>query len=128
MAIERRSRQRDAILNNLKTRCDHPTAMELYLSVRETVPNLSLGTLYRNLAQLEESGMVLRIKDGTFDRFDGQTQPHAHFKCTHCGKVYDAYSLKNDSLKFCTEDENISQIYGFSLMLYGKCKSCDKAV
>lgn len=128
MAIERRSRQRDAILNNLKMRCDHPTAMELYLSVRETVPNLSLGTLYRNLAQLEESGMVLRIKDGTFDRFDGQTQPHAHFKCTHCGKVYDACSLKNDSLKFDIEDDNISQIYGFSLMLYGKCKSCDKAV
>ena len=59
MAIERKSKQRDAIISELCSRYDHPTAMELYLSVREVIPNLSLGTLYRNLSQLEENGMVL---------------------------------------------------------------------
>ena len=48
----RRSKQRDAILANLQARYDHPTAMELYLSVRQELPNLSLGTLYRNLKGL----------------------------------------------------------------------------
>ena len=60
MAIERRSKQREAIIENLQSRYDHPTAMELYLSVREVIPNLSLGTLYRNLSQLEDCGITSR--------------------------------------------------------------------
>ncbi len=124
MPIERKSKQRDAIVAELKSRYDHPTAMELYLSVREKIPNLSLGTLYRNLSQLEECGQVLKIPDGTQDRFDGNTTPHAHFKCCCCDKVYDIMSLNNYG--FDCENENISQIYGYSLMLFGKCKSCDE--
>lgn len=122
MPIERKSRQRDAILNDLKSRYDHPTAKELYHSVRECIPNLSLGTLYRNLSQLEENGQIIRISDGTNDRFDANIAPHAHFKCLSCGKLYDIMSIKNDSYGF--SDENIGQIYGFSLMLYGNCKIC----
>ena len=60
MQEQRYSRQREAILENLKNRYDHPTAMELYLSVREDIPNLSLGTLYRNLTLLRDSGKILR--------------------------------------------------------------------
>ncbi len=124
MAIERKSKQRDAIIAELKSRYDHPTAMELYLSVREKIPNLSLGTLYRNLSQLEQCGQIIKIPDETQDRFDGNTAPHAHFKCNCCGKVYDVMSIEN--YNFNCVDENISQIYGYSLMLFGKCKSCDE--
>lgn len=123
MALERKSKQRDAIINNLRSRYDHPTAMELYLSVREEIPNLSLGTLYRNLSQLEECGMVLRISDGTTDRFDGNTNPHAHFKCSSCGKVYDLMSFKNDSITF--SDEIVGKVTNYSLMAFGICKNCD---
>ena len=59
MQEQRYSRQREAILENLKNRYDHPTAMELYLSVREDIPNLSLGTLYRNLTLLRDSGKII---------------------------------------------------------------------
>lgn len=124
MALERKSRQRDAIVSELCTRYDHPTAMELYLSVREQFPNLSLGTLYRNLSQLEENGLVLRIPDGSTDRFDGNVNPHAHFKCSSCGKVYDLMSFKNDSITF--SDEIIGKVNGYSLMAFGICKSCNK--
>ncbi len=124
MALERKSKQRDAIIGNLRSRYDHPTAMELYLSVREEFPNLSLGTLYRNLSQLEECGMVLRIPDGTIDRFDGNTNPHAHFKCSSCGKVYDLMSFKNDSITF--SDEIVSKVTNYSLMAFGICKNCKK--
>ena len=116
MAIERKSKQRDAIISNLCSRYDHPTAMELYLSVREIIPNLSLGTLYRNLSQLEESGAT--------DRFDGNVNPHAHFKCVTCGKVYDLMSFKNDSVTF--SDEIISKVTNYSLMAFGECKHCNK--
>ena len=124
MAIERKSKQRDAIINELCSRYDHPTAMELYLSVREKIPNLSLGTLYRNLSQLEENGMVLRIPDGATDRFDGNVNPHAHFKCTLCNQVYDLMSFKNDSLTFT--DEIILRVNNYSLMAFGTCKNCNK--
>lgn len=124
MAFERKSKQRDAIINNLKSRYDHPTAMELYLSVREEIPNLSLGTLYRNLSQLEENGFVLRIPDGATDRFDGNVNPHAHFKCTHCEKVYDLMSFNSDSITF--SDEIVSEVTNYSLMAFGICKYCNK--
>ncbi len=122
MAIERKSKQRDAIINELCSRCDHPTAMELYLSVREVIPNLSLGTLYRNLSQLEENGMVIRLQDGSNDRFDGNVNPHAHFKCSACGKLYDLMSFKNDSVIF--NDEIINQVSSYSLIAFGKCINC----
>ena len=124
MALERKSKQRDAIINELCSRYDHPTAMDLYLSVRETIPNISLGTLYRNLTQLEENGMVLRIPDGSTDRFDGNVNPHAHFKCTTCGNVYDLMNFKIDSLTF--SDEIINKVTNYSLMAFGLCKNCNK--
>ena len=123
MAIERKSKQRDAIIAELRSCYDHPTAMELFLAVRKKLPSLSLGTLYRNLSQLEESGMILRIPDGSTDRFDGNPSPHAHFKCTLCGKLYDIHSDNNYS--FDLSDDNISQICGYNLTLFGHCKSCD---
>ena len=124
MAIERKSRQRDAIINELCSRYDHPTAMDLYLSVREKIPNLSLGTLYRNLTQLEENGMVLRIPDGSTDRFDGNVNPHAHFKCLTCGNVYDLMNFEIESLTF--SDEIINKVTNYSLMAFGLCKNCNK--
>ena len=60
----RRSKQRDAILANLQARYDHPTAMELYLSVRQELPNLSLGTLYRNLKGLCQDGTIACLSVG----------------------------------------------------------------
>jgi Fur family peroxide stress response transcriptional regulator len=124
MALERKSKQRDAIINELCSRYDHPTAMDLYLSVRESIPNLSLGTLYRNLSQLEENGIVLRIPDGTTDRFDGNVNPHAHFKCTSCGNVYDLMSFKIESITL--SDEIISKVNIYSLMAFGLCVNCNK--
>lgn len=124
MAIERKSKQRDAIINELCSRFDHPTAMDLYLSVREIIPNISLGTLYRNLTQLEENGMVLRIPDGSTDRFDGNVNPHAHFKCLTCGNVYDLMNFNINSLTF--SDEIINKVTNYSLMAFGLCKNCNK--
>ena len=91
------SRQREMIKDFLKTRHDHPTADVVYMNVRRQNPNISLGTVYRNLSLLADIGEIqrLRLGDGT-DHFDADTSPHYHFICTKCGSVID---LKMESIE-----------------------------
>ena len=84
------SRQRDAILLNLSQRYDHPTAEMVYFDIKEQYPNISLGTVYRNLSLLAELGEIQKISTGVGpDRFDGNPAPHYHFFCSKCGSVID---------------------------------------
>lgn len=85
------SRQREAILQNLRCRTDHPTAEEVYLSVKPEFPNISLGTVYRNLNLLAESGEIIHFRTGDRDRFDGNANEHYHFICEKCGKIEDVF-------------------------------------
>ena len=126
MAIERKSKQRDAIINELCSRYDHPTAMELYLAVREQIPNLSLGTLYRNLSQLEGDGKILRIDSGGTARYDGNMNPHYHLSCTSCGGVYDIFM--EDDCGLCSKASEFfdGKITSYSVLFTGYCSSCAK--
>ena len=84
------SRQRESIKANLMSRHDHPTADALYASIREEFPNISLGTVYRNLNLLVETGEILKLTCGNGpDHYDGNAAPHYHFVCRECGQVYD---------------------------------------
>ncbi|SCY20343.1 Fur family transcriptional regulator, peroxide stress response regulator [Lachnospiraceae bacterium XBB2008] len=84
------SRQREAIKENLMSRRDHPTADAVYLSIREEYPNISLGTVYRNLQLLTELGELQKIRVGDgLDHFDADTSTHYHFYCNKCGAVID---------------------------------------
>ena len=84
------SRQRESIKACLMSRKDHPTADALYTSIREQFPNISLGTVYRNLNLLVELGEIRKLScgDGT-DHFDYDTSPHDHYVCRQCGRVMD---------------------------------------
>jgi Fur family peroxide stress response transcriptional regulator len=91
------SRQREAIKSFLMTRKDHPTADVVYENVRKEFPNISLGTVYRNLTLLSDMGELLRLRVGDgMDHFDADTSPHYHFICQDCGRVID---LDMDSLE-----------------------------
>lgn len=84
------SKQRESIKNFLVTRYDHPTAETVYLNIRKEFPNISLGTVYRNLNLLAEIGEIQKLSPGIGpDRFDGNPAPHYHFICRHCGCVMD---------------------------------------
>lgn len=84
------SRQREAIKQCLMSRCDHPTADVVYESVRREYPQISLGTVYRNLSLLVELGEAVKVPCGDgLDHFDGSISPHMHFKCERCGKLMD---------------------------------------
>jgi Fur family peroxide stress response transcriptional regulator len=84
----RYSHQREQIYQALTCRYDHPTAETLYQALRPQNPSLSLGTVYRNLNQLAERGMVQRMPF-TPDRYDANVAEHPHFFCTQCGALYD---------------------------------------
>lgn len=120
------SRQREAIVTALQNTTAHPTASTVYETVRETIPNISLGTVYRNLAALAEEGMIKQLSVGdSSDHFDGDISPHSHFYCEKCGKVSDVSYVADGAYPTLEKD------YGFkvkasSLVLCGICKECNK--
>ena len=71
MATVKHSKQREAILSELRSRKDHPTAEDLYFTLKAEMPNLSLGTVYRNLNMLASDGVILKISFEGADRYDG---------------------------------------------------------
>lgn len=119
------SRQREAILMNLQSRRDHPTADMVYEAVREQQPNISLGTVYRNLSFLAENGQILKLSTRIGpDHFDGFIHPHNHFICKSCGQIVDlAFEADEDFVKKASTSFDGS-IEGYELQFFGKCKQC----
>ena len=122
--MQRHSQQRQAILDNVRARCDHPSADMIYEDVRKIYPNISLGTVYRNLTQLAENGDILRISDCERDRFDKTLEPHVHFICDNCDEVEDVF-LKT----FESELSDISTrldctINNVTVSVHGNCSKC----
>ena len=88
----RNTQQRKIIYEILKNTDIHPTADWIYSEVRKIIPNISLGTVYRNLKVLKEEGAIIEITDGKQSRFDARIDNHFHFKCNSCGSIYDIES------------------------------------
>ena len=99
----------------------------VYTSLREEYPNLSLGTVYRNLSLLADRGEILRLRvgDGT-DHFDADVSPHYHFICTGCGSVIDLEMENIDQIEDIAGVNFNGQIYGHVTYFYGKCGACCK--
>ena len=124
--IERRNtKQRNIILNALQGNYKHPTAKEVYDIVKKQYPDISMGTVYRNLDVLAGEGKISKIKlpSETYARFDFQTNRHYHIKCVSCGKVVDI-TLDMQGL-----NTDVATKTGFSNVDYhinftGLCKEC----
>lgn len=122
------SRQRAAILSFLQSRKDHPTAELVYTNVKEEFPNISLGTVYRNLNQLAEAGMIAKHSFGNLgiDHFDYNAEPHQHFVCSCCNAVIDLPTQNHD---FSFIDKEAAKgfdglIQGHRLYFCGICRDC----
>ena len=86
----RNSIQRNLVYDIIQVSCDHPTADMVYLRAKQTMPKISLGTVYRNLNELVELGKILRINvPGDSDRFDKMLVKHSHFFCEKCKSILD---------------------------------------
>lgn len=119
------SRQRESIKNFLTHRYDHPTAETVYENIRLEYPNISLGTVYRNLSLLSELGEIQKISTGIGpDRFDGNPKPHYHFFCRQCGGVFDLQMENIDHINTIAGASFDGTIEGHITHFYGLCPEC----
>lgn len=125
MAATRYSKQREAIRTYLLSTKQHPTAEIVYENIQQSFPNISLGTVYRNLNFLVEHGDALRLDFGDgVDHFDGNTKSHNHFFCKSCGSVID---LEMDPINHINQIANAGfkgNIQGHTIYFYGICEHC----
>lgn len=123
------SKKREAIFRSICSTDTHPTAEWVYNQLKPEFPDLSLGTVYRNISMFKERGMVISV--GTVngqERFDGNVKPHPHFICTKCGAVIDVNQITGDNRSL---DYSVASAYGFrvdyhSLCFFGTCAACMK--
>lgn len=121
----RMTKQRQMILDVLRSTTSHPTADWIYEEVRKLIPNISLGTVYRNLGILKEMGEVMELDFGsTFSRYDGNPVNHYHFSCLKCGHVYDLEMNVLTSLEKEVESQSGHTITHHRLEFYGICEKC----
>ncbi len=120
------SRKREAILQAICSTDTHPTAEWVYQKLKPEYPDLSLGTVYRNISKFKEEGLVMSVGvvNGQ-ERLDGNVVPHTHFVCTNCGAVLD---LKTDCLPQ-NIDVEVAKEFGVEvevheLVFRGKCPKC----
>lgn len=122
------SKKRDAILQCICSTKSHPSAEWVYQQLKPQIPDLSLGTVYRNISMFKADGTIQSI--GTvagLERYDGNTDPHTHFICTGCGKVIDLelVELPQATLKEA-EGTAGGSIASYQLQFFGSCADCMK--
>ena len=121
----RNTKQKEAILRVLKGTTSHPTAGWVYSEVQKEIPNISLGTVYRNLKQLCEMGDILQLDlCGTLSRFDARKDNHYHFRCDDCSRVFDVDEPVDEEI-----DKRVTRITGLEVSYHrlefrGLCQEC----
>lgn len=127
MKHTRMTKQKKIILDVLRSTRSHPTADWIYAEARKQIPNLSLGTVYRNLNQLAEMGEIMELNYGSsFSRFDGNPRPHYHLVCEHCGRVSDLELPYLHQLETSAAAVSGAKIHGHRLEFQGICADCQK--
>ena len=120
----RETRQRRVVYETIKNTYSHPTADWIFDQVRSTLPKVSLGTVYRNLAVLKEEGLLLEIYGN--DRrahYDADTAPHAHFQCIECEQILDVHGVKK--LDWRTLKDLVGcEVTGQTVEFNGRCSAC----
>ena len=120
-------RKRNAILECLRSTDQHPSAETVHEMLKAEHPDISLATVYRNLALFKKQGLIQSI--GTvngIERFDANTDPHVHFVCTGCDAVLDFPQVEvPTSLGTNAEKQTGCQIAGCQLTFTGLCQNCN---
>ena len=117
----RYSRQREALIELLRSTKTHPDAEWLYEGLRKEYPHISLGTVYRNLRQLTDAGEILELNYGSISHYDGDISPHYHMQCNKCKSILD---IPKEDVQVTVRTESGFEIGGFNLILNGLCKKC----
>jgi Fur family ferric uptake transcriptional regulator/Fur family peroxide stress response transcriptional regulator len=123
----RMTRQKRVILELLRSSDSHPTAEWIYEKARERIPEISLGTVYRNLNLLKELGEIMELSFGVYKCYDGTAVNHYHYRCRVCHRVYDVDMPLLDQLSGLTETSDGHHIETHRLEFSGVCKACLEA-
>ena len=120
--------QRQIILEELAKVTSHPTANEVYDMVRRRLPRIGLGTVYRNLELMAESGLILKLEvGGTQKRFDATVSPHYHIRCIECGKVDDIEIPVQQHINEVATKSCDYHILGHHIEFSGICDGCTQS-
>ena len=123
--VRKHSKKREAILEALRCAKDHPSAEMLYSRLKGTYPDLSLGTVYRNLAFFINDGEITSVGAvAGQERYDADTSPHAHFICRRCGRVLDVELPALEDMDGAVERATGGRVAGHSLSFRGECAEC----
>ncbi len=125
MRAQNYSRKRQAIYELMLSTDSHPSAEWIYTSLKPTFPDLSLGTVYRNLKLLEDNGSIksVTVVDGC-ERYDARITPHSHFVCKKCGRVIDVFMSDNVDEIGPTNIDGVKSVDSYNLIFYGICENC----
>jgi Fur family ferric uptake transcriptional regulator len=122
---QRNTQQRQVILEELRKLKSHPTVAELYAIVRQRLPRISLGTVYRNLELLAQKSIIKKLDvSGSEARFDGDIAHHHHVRCIRCLRVDDIFDVPNDMSVGKFMHPNGYEVLGCRLEFIGICPEC----
>ena len=117
--------QKRIIMEELEKTKKHPTAELLYGEVKKRLPEISIGTVYRNLDILAKDGTAQKLVDSKRkNRFDGNPEIHFHIECSNCGRVDDLPENIAEVLKKDIDQETGYEVNGYNLYFYGICPDC----
>jgi Fur family ferric uptake transcriptional regulator len=123
----RMTRQRMVILEELRKVNTHPSADEIYELVRKRLPRISLGTIYRNLEILSETGEIRRLETGShLKRFDGRADDHYHIRCLRCDRLVDLFVHLGVDLDDRIKRSTDFAVLGHKLEFVGICPKCQR--
>ena len=126
---ERKTAQRDLVLEIVSGRCDHPTAQDIYEQARAAMPAISLGTVYRNLQRLVDHGRLIESKNGQKPaRYEARRHRHYHIHCTECGSLEDVSVPYQEALDRKVAKQLRYQLNEHRLEFYGVCPKCQAGV
>lgn len=127
--LRKRSKKRDAILACICSTDTHPSAEWVYTQLKPQIPDLSLGTVYRNISMFREEGTIVSVGVvNGLERFDGNTLPHVHFVCENCGAVLDVGAIEVPTeLTSLAESAVHGRVHSCSLSFAGLCKNCQSS-
>ncbi|MCF0121177.1 MAG: transcriptional repressor [Oscillospiraceae bacterium] len=126
---KRHSHKRDAIMDALCATTTHPSAEMLYNELRQSMPDLSLATIYRNLALFRSEGCARGVcfVNGE-ERFDADVSDHPHLVCEHCGRVVDLDSELVSLDTAAVEESCGASVTSADIVFYGKCADCKNVI
>lgn len=117
--------QRIAIFKEVAQSCSHPDVETVYEAVKDKMPNVSMDTVYRTMASLEELGMIFRVDSQLPKaRFDADKTPHHHFICTECNEVYDIFLEQGEETTIAKNAEKFGKIKDVNVQIRGICTKC----